>query len=172
VIAFQYIGARGPAAGAIDWLSCGHLSHVDVIDTRHGRYQLVGARSDGAGGMGPGVWPRKQGYFGNVARRLVLQLETTPEQERVFWRFIDGQIGLPYDHTAILAFAFNRDWREPDSWFCSELQQTACEVAGMVPVLYQRPNKVTPVMHSVIVQTRGAKDVTDFYPIEQIEEAA
>lgn len=172
MIAWQYIGARGIASRAIEWLSCGRLSHVDVIDTRRGHYDLIGARSDAAGGMGPGVWPRPQGYFGRVARRLVLQLETTAEQEARFWAFIDEQIGLPYDHTAIWAFVVNRDFREPDSWFCSELQQAACEKAGIVPFLLQRPNKVTPVMHSVIVQTRGGVDATDFYPLDELAEAA
>jgi hypothetical protein len=43
------------------------------------------------------------------------------------------QDGKPYDWRAILGFGMGeRDWRVPDSWFCSELQARALEVAGIL----------------------------------------
>jgi uncharacterized protein YycO len=32
-----------------------------------------------------------------------------------------GQIGKPYDLTALLGLALHRDWQKTDRWFCSEL---------------------------------------------------
>ncbi len=37
------------------------------------------------------------------------------------------QLGKPYDFTAIAGIALNRNWREDDSWFCSELVAAAFE---------------------------------------------
>ena len=56
-----------------------------------------------------------------------------------------AQVGKPYDETAILAFALNRDWRETDAWFCSELAAAALEAAGVFPYkLAASENKITP----------------------------
>ncbi len=48
--------------------------------------------------------------------------------------FAHAQVGKPYDYTAIAGFLARRDWREDDSWFCSELQAAAFE-AGRRPLL-------------------------------------
>jgi uncharacterized protein YycO len=37
------------------------------------------------------------------------------------------QVGKPYDFTAIAGIAFNRNWREEDSWFCSEYIEMSSE---------------------------------------------
>lgn len=37
------------------------------------------------------------------------------------FRFLQDQLGKPYDRMAILAMPFNRDWQDPEKWFCSEL---------------------------------------------------
>ena len=39
--------------------------------------------------------------------------------------FAKSQIGKPYDFSGIFGFVTNRDWQEPDSWFCSELVAAA-----------------------------------------------
>jgi hypothetical protein len=36
-------------------------------------------------------------------------------KERAYWDFLKEQVGKPYDKLAIVAFAFNRDWRSPDA---------------------------------------------------------
>ena len=36
-------------------------------------------------------------------------------RERAYWDFLKEQVGKPYDKLAIVAFAFNRDWRSPDA---------------------------------------------------------
>ena len=71
-------------------------------------------------------------------------------------RFLEAQVGKPYDWTAIVGMLLRRDWQEDDSWFCSELVATASVVAG-VPIIRKTQNRVTPedVWTSVAVQ-RGA----------------
>lgn len=44
--------------------------------------------------------------------------------------FALDQIGKPYDFKAIINFGLQRDWREDDSWFCSELVAAALEEGG------------------------------------------
>ena len=46
--------------------------------------------------------------------------------------FLKAQLGKPYDTLAIEAFAFNRDWRSPDAWFCDELVAAGLEQAEVV----------------------------------------
>src|SRR5690554_1628823 len=36
-------------------------------------------------------------------------------------RFLDDQVGTPYDWRAILAFPFRGSWQKRKAWFCSEL---------------------------------------------------
>jgi len=42
-----------------------------------------------------------------------------PDKVAAF-RFLQAQLGKPYDRLAILAMPFWRDWQDPDKWFCSE----------------------------------------------------
>ena len=65
--------------------------------------------------------------------------------KRAFYAFLKTQIGKPYDHSAILGFALDRDWRQSDSWFCSELVAAALEKAGYFSFCLAAPaNKITP----------------------------
>ena len=72
-------------------------------------------------------------------------------QESRYYGFLSRQIGKPYDKTAIWGFALGRDWRERDSWICSELQAAAAEYAGIFGELYSPVNKITPVTLAVVV---------------------
>lgn len=64
--------------------------------------------------------------------------------ERSFYNFLRDQLGKPYDVTAIAGLAFNRDWRETDSWFCSELVTAALEFCGYLPRLSATDNHISP----------------------------
>lgn len=55
-----------------------------------------------------------------------------------------SQVGKPYDWTAIAGLVMRRDWRETDSWFCSELVAWACEQAGTPLLRANRLNRITP----------------------------
>lgn len=146
-IRLQFVAESGLASATIGWFSAGHLSHVDAM-LPDGR--LYGARSDNVGGAPPGVWERPADYA-RFARRVVATL-ACDDRQYLRWRiFLRDQRGKPYDRLAILAFAANRNWREDDSWICSELQARALEIAGIVPPLYLAANKITPVALALAV---------------------
>ena len=94
-------------------------SHVDAV-LPDGR--LLGARISG------GVQIREPGYEKFAAtRRMAIETDLAND----IYANLYSQIGKPYDWRAIIAFGLgDRDWREEDSWFCSELQIWAVEKAG------------------------------------------
>ena len=47
-----------------------------------------------------------------------------------FCDFLLSQEGKPYDLTGIFGFVADRNWDEPDSWFCSELVAAALSKCG------------------------------------------
>lgn len=117
---------------------------------------LLGARSDRIGGKPPGVQVRPANYA-RWPLRVVYSLDVLPWQEETFYGFLDAQIGKPYDKLAIWAFVLNRNWRDVDSWICSELQARALEIAGVLRPSLLPVNKITPVMLAELVGEAGAQ---------------
>ncbi len=58
--------------------------------------------------------------------------------------FAMQQIGKPYDWTAVIGIGLHRDWRQTDSFFCSELVALAFENAGCPLLHANHVNRVTP----------------------------
>lgn len=141
MIPLQFVLGTGISSQAIAWMGSGHFSHVDAVDPKG---NLYGARSDRVGYANPGVQLRPA-FYEKWKRRAVMVLATTKAQEKRFWDFLYAQRYKPYDSTAIWGFVNGRDWREDDSWFCSELQTAALEHAGVIPQLYTPFNKISPV---------------------------
>lgn len=141
MITLQFVGAGGIGSALIEWFGAGEVSHVDAV-LPDGR--LLGARSDVVGGVAAGVQIRPPGYetFDKIVRAA---LPADAVLTAWFYHLLHGEIGKPYDSTAIAAFAAGRDWREPDSWFCSELQAAMLERCGWFPFPLATPsNKLTP----------------------------
>jgi hypothetical protein len=151
VIKVQFISGTSWTSRAIEWFSAGGFSHVDAVLPDG---DLLGARSDNIGG-GKGVLIRPASYE-EWAQRKIFTLVATHGQEAMFRRFLNEQLNKPYDHTAIWGFATGRDWREADSWFCSELIAAALEYSGALPVLYSPVNKVTPATLATVLSAVGA----------------
>lgn len=152
MIRLQFVCEAALSSQMIAWFSSGHFSHVDAV--LHGGY-LLGARNDWAGDIPPGVRIRPPGYH-KFIRRVIMEVPATPEQTKKFYDFLMAQLGKPYDHQAIWGFVLNRDWRENDSWICSELQTGAGE-ASVLPRLYLPANKITPVACAVAFSAVGGK---------------
>ena len=55
-----------------------------------------------------------------------------------------GQLGKPYDYSAILGLGLHRDWQEEDAWFCSELVAWAFHQAGEPLFRAECLRRVTP----------------------------
>jgi hypothetical protein len=96
--------------------SHGLYSHVDAVLPDG---SLLGSRNDVINGIPSGVQIRPANYAVFSAVKVV-GLPTTPECAQAFYDAWRGEIGKPYDETAILGFVADRNWREDDSWFCAE----------------------------------------------------
>jgi hypothetical protein len=143
----QFVAERDIGSAVIGWFSAGHLSHVDAVLPDE---TLFGARSDRVGGRPRGTWARPPGYL-RFSRRALATVPASAEQYALWREFLAAQTGKPYDWRAIFGFVVNRDWRQEDSWICSELQARALEFAGIVPPLYLAANKITPVALALAV---------------------
>lgn len=134
MITLQFVGDDDPASEAIKIFSRGWCSHVDAVLPDG---TLLGARLDGVKIRAPG--------YATFARVERVSLAASAEQETAFLAFLHDQVGKPYDKFAICAFPFQRDWREPGAWFCSELQAAALEACGFFGRPLSVPaNEVTP----------------------------
>ncbi|MHB8674545.1 MAG: hypothetical protein ACYDAK_12835 [Candidatus Limnocylindrales bacterium] len=155
-IALQFLHGGDAASRLIEWFSHGAgYSHVDAV-LPDGR--LLGARSDNVGNAPPGVQIRDPGYVAGTPV-LTLHLPADTPQETVFYDFLNAQIGKPYDALGILAFVGGRDWRAPDSWFCSELCAAALEACGYFPwPLASTTNKITPADLLLAISARDNVD--------------
>lgn len=129
MITLHFSATDGISSGAIKAFERGWCSHVDAVLPDG---TLLGARSDTIGGAPPGVQIRHPDYELWTATET-LQLLSPAVMENRFTDWLHDQIGKPYDKEAILAFAVGRDWRQPDSWFCSELMAAALEECGWFP---------------------------------------
>ena len=141
MLTLQFAIEAGLSSRLIRWFSHGPYTHVDVVLPEQ---KLLGARSDCPVNGKTGVQARPENYAKFVHVRRV-KLSVTPSQEVLFYSFLKRQIGKPYDWRAILAFVFDRNWRNADAWYCSELVAAALEYAGVIPAyIYAPANKITP----------------------------
>lgn len=113
----------------MDWTR-GQFSHVDIVTPKG---TLIGARSDvhiiGGVTYPAGVIERPAGYAPFTATKL-LTFEVGHDDS--FWQFVQAQIGKPYDKGAIAGLALDRDWHNPNQWFCSELAAAALEAGAFI----------------------------------------
>jgi hypothetical protein len=151
MIQLQFVCEDNIASQTIAWFSQGQFSHVDAVLPNG---DLLGARSDSVGGQPPGVRIRPPGYV-QFSRKAVMTLPCSDEQQKQFYAFLNDQLGKPYDSTAIWGFVVNRDWREDDSWICSELECAAGEKCKILPKLFVPASKVTPVCCAVAFSAVG-----------------
>ena len=87
---------------------------------------------------------------------LTLTLQTTFEQARDYYAFLYSQLGHPYDKAAIWGFVTGRDWEDPSSWICSELQWAAAMSADIFKHSILSANKITPNDLTLAWSARGA----------------
>ena len=147
----QFVRDPNLAATVIAWFSAGHLSHVDCLLDDGDSW----VRATTALVVSPqGVQIRPPDYT-KFTTKVVMTIEVTDAQREAFLNFLMAQVGKPYDTQAIWGFLFNRDWRQEDSWICSELQAAAAEYAKIVPQLYLAANKITPVSWALAASAIG-----------------
>ena len=76
----------------------------------------------------------------------IYSIDLGVKQEERFRKFVEEQIGKPYDFWGIHGFFWRRDTQRSQSWFCSELFAAACEEAGKALYNDTRPSQVSPSM--------------------------
>lgn len=148
-ITLQFVLEDHFTSRLIGWFSAGHYSHVDAVMP----YGLLGARNDSVGGRPPGVQIRPFDYT-QFIRTMRITVPCSAGQYIGRNAFLREQLGKPYDRLAILAFAFNRNWRDQGAWYCSELQAAALEHAGILPRGVLTDNKITPVMLAEVLSVQ------------------
>lgn len=153
-IALQFVREAALSSDLIAWFSHGGgFSHVDAIGPRG---ELWGARSDWVGDIPPGVQIRPPDYH-DFVHKVIFEIACSPDQRKAFWKFLNNQMGKPYDRMAIWSFVRDRDWRAPDSWICSEIQMAALEYATILPQLYIPVSRITPRDVALVVSAIGGK---------------
>jgi hypothetical protein len=137
MINLRFVTCKDPVSAAIRAGEYGFwASHAEAVMPDG---TLLGAHYDG------GVQARPKGYdAGTVVREEIVSLPCAASVEQSFLDFLRSQLGKPYDLEAIAALELERDWRAPDSWFCSELQAAALERAGYLLPLAADVAKITP----------------------------
>lgn len=145
MISFQFSAEANIPTLLIEWYGHGCWSHVDVmLDGK-----LLGARING------GVQLREPGYA-KFSRTKQVDIPSTPQQLDHYALWLMQQVGKPYDMTAIMAFAANRNWQEDDSWFCSELTARGLEIIQWFPYPLSVPsNKITPPDFMLLLSARA-----------------
>ena len=151
------------------------FSHVDVLD-------------DGGNCFGASNSPKAPVIFGNpegvalrpadyqpFGIRRVARVDTTTAVEAKFWTALHDQQGKPFDGGALYTFlspdvSVDRDWREVDSWFCSELVTWALEQAGLWPWhLLVSKNRVAPADLLYLINPFVTNDDTFWLPVPGVK---
>lgn len=157
MIVLQFTAQDDLGSKMIRWFSHGDYSHVDTV-LPDGR--LFGARSDRVGGQPPGVFARDPSYV-DGSKTFRVELPVGPQTESRYFDFLKRQEGKPYDSIGIVGFALGRNWRDNDSWFCSELVAAGLETAGYFHALFVPSNKITPsdLLLALSVKTEVPEDM-------------
>ncbi|QPF81691.1 hypothetical protein IC762_17870 [Bradyrhizobium genosp. L] len=111
---------------------------------------LLGAHYKG------GVQARAGDYdVGQYTKDIIVEIPVEQALADKFHAFMRAQLGKPYDIEAIAALALNREWQEPEAWFCSELVAAALVDCGWFTYrLATEFNKITPRDLLLIVSGR------------------
>lgn len=153
---YQFSRQAGLVSDLIALGGAGDFSHVDIV-LKDGT--LLGARSDKVGGLPAGVHVRPADYT-KWSRQVFINVPCTPRQRMRALEFAVAQIGKPYDKLAIVGFLVGRNWRDEDSWFCSELGARVGEVGGFFEEMFSPANKIAPVALSLVASAAPGRAIT------------
>ena len=156
ILTARFLLGWGPSSTLISWRS-GGLSHVDFLAADGSGYWS--AYSVAVPGfikgsiIAAGCRWRPLNYYGTPKSVQFVRIELTPEQWGGFWRLVEATEGRPYDKTGLIdTFVFMRqirpprDWREDDSFWCSEWWTWLLEGCKRIQPLHQFITHVDPGM--------------------------
>lgn len=155
LLRWQFVTEDDLGSRVIQWGTSGRASHVGYLLDDDSE---LGARFDevkvGNKTYARGVQIRPKGYA-KFAHRTVIGLDVPTTVYTRYREFSFNAIGLPYDWRAILDFVTDRDWREPDSYICSELTAAAWEYAWQDRHLFSPASRISPVGFALVVTGSG-----------------
>jgi hypothetical protein len=126
MITLQFSTQHDLGSAIIRWGNWSDVSHVDLVLPDG---LLLGARTD----HNPGVQVRPKGYA-KFSRIIQVDYDFTDAQTEIYHAWCRSQLGKPYDKPGIASYIThkrkNLDWRDESSWYCSELQARASEIAS------------------------------------------
>lgn len=132
MIKLRFITQHSPISWGIRMFTWSDFSHVELVLPEG----YLGADEDG-------VKIRPFNYC-KPSRCVIGTVGCSADVSQKVIEFAKSQIGKPYDYTSIIGFIMHRDWRERDSWFCSELVAASFE-EGDYPLLdTEHMNRITP----------------------------
>ena len=156
-ITLRWVAGVGFGSNLIEWFSHARFSHVGALLPDGSE---LGSRDDVIQGIPAGVQIRPPNYE-PWRRTLSVTLPATEDQCAQFWAWLHSQIGKPYDQVGILGFAADRNWREEDSWFCSEIQTAALEKCDWFShLLAVTESKITPGDLLLLISDRVQVDIS------------
>lgn len=136
-IQVQYSTSKAFASGVIRRLTHSPFSHIDIVIPNEG---LLGASGPDKKINDPGgVLIRSFSPWPYMCPPITATIETTDVVVRNTIAFARSQLFKPFDDKALYHFLRDRgglhnkgrDWRDPSSWFCSELVIRSFEVGGL-----------------------------------------
>src|SRR5579859_2533792 len=137
----SFVTQRDLGSWAIRWFTHSDFSHVDIITPDGYR---IGARSDCPVSGSAGVQKRAMNYA-PFSRDVRLVIPCSPTEADYATDWLLDQLGKPYDKTGLFrSFLFDDvDWRNEDSWWCSELACVFLEKASF-PSCRTPANRMAP----------------------------
>lgn len=67
-------------------------------------------------------------YLREFPYQEIVEIEVPDDKAAA--QFALAQVGKPYDWTALVSIVLQRNWQEPDRWFCSELVEATLAAGG------------------------------------------
>ncbi len=136
----RFVRGRAWDSRLIEWQTRSWTSHVEYLS-------YDGTETFGAQLKSGVCWRRvNDPCYRAVEKYEVWEFPTEEWQRKIFLEFMNETSRSPYDWRAIVSFAFGeRDWREPGSWFCSELMTRALEKMQVIKLPGKIPmDRITP----------------------------
>jgi len=135
-LVFQYSTSTAFTSKIIRRLTHSQFSHIDLV-LPEGLLGVSG--KDKSIGDSGGVLVRKFGCWPYLFPPKLAHVQCSDEVQKKTIDWAVSQIGRPFDKKALYHFLreraglklIGRDWRDPNSWFCSEFQIRAAEIGGL-----------------------------------------
>ena len=158
---------RGPGliSRVIGYFGAGYYSHIDVR-TPQGYYRGAFENERTVRGIWypPGYEDRPEAYYGPALRVTDYTIDVSVGQWEEYWRASNAKLHKPYDYRGLWeTFVEGRQWRDNDSWWCSEAVADNLEQGYIITDLPSVMKAVEPGDCVFMFCARGAR-IEEIWP--------